>query len=215
MLFISSFGYGQLTMEMAKDSAQKYHIGSYSYHEEFIGFKNYGAPIILTHDGGAAFFGGDADEKGSCATLVKLDTVGRSVWKRSIRPQFDELEAQSVVEDKNGNLYVFMLSFDHKKYRGGSQRIVCFNKKGTILWDKTIGKYSVMNNPIISYIKLQENGNIGLRGHIVSEKPVEGKDPVYHFWEGWITIKSELTQKTGHVIDWANQDWKKLFEPEK
>lgn len=46
-MFVSSMSMGQLTIQMARDSAvRKYHIGSYSYHEDFIGHKGYGAPLI-------------------------------------------------------------------------------------------------------------------------------------------------------------------------
>ncbi len=70
LLFLRTISYGQLTMSVANDSAViKYHIGSYSYHEQFRGHQGYGAPLILTADGGGAAFG-----DGDLGTmLVKLD----------------------------------------------------------------------------------------------------------------------------------------------
>lgn len=54
-----------------------------------------------------------------------------------------------------------------------------------------------------------------MRGQVVIEKPVEGKDPQYPFWDGWLNTKGVLTQKkTGAVIDWSNKDWEKRFKPE-
>ena len=46
------------------------------------------------------------------------------------------------------------------------------------------------------------------------DKPVQGKDPVYRYWEGWIDSKGVYTQKTGDVIDWAKKEWQKLYDPE-
>jgi hypothetical protein len=43
---------------------------------------------------------------------------------------------------------------------------------------------------------------------------MEGKDPSYVYWEGWLDATGKLTQKTGEVIDWSNKDQQKKFEPE-
>jgi hypothetical protein len=211
---ICTVAYGQLSIDEAKKDFVAYKLGSYSYHEQFIRHPGYGAPVILTADGGTAFFGGTGDSTGSYGLLVKLDKTQMEEWSQAIRPQFNEIETQSVAEDKNGNFYVFLLSYDEKRYRGGSERIVCLDKSGKILWDKTIGTYTVMNNPTIAYIRSLDDGRIALRGHVVTDKPLEGKDPVYRYWEGWIDSKGTLTQKTGNVIDWSKQEWQKLYEPE-
>lgn len=211
LVFISSVGYAQLTMEMAHDSAvMKYHIGSYSYHEQFKGFKGYGASLILTSDGGGAAFG-DGDDG---AMLVKLDKNGHEQWKRIIKAKGDEMESQSVVQDKNGNYYAFILVYDNTKYRGGCERVIFFNKAGTIVWDKFIGSFSLLNNPTIAYSRSLADGRIALRGQVVTKAPAKDQDPKYQYWEGWMNAKGVLTQKAGDVIDWKNQDWQKLFKPE-
>src|SRR5690349_24712917 len=82
----------QLTTQVANDSAVlKYHIGQYSYHTEFTKYKGYGAPMILTSDGGGAVFG-DGDDG---SMLVRLDKVGKKVWKKTIKPKGTEMESQS------------------------------------------------------------------------------------------------------------------------
>ncbi|MBL7849569.1 MAG: hypothetical protein JNN04_01615 [Cyclobacteriaceae bacterium] len=45
---------GQLSLERAQEASRQFHLSSYSYHEAFIGHTGYGAPLILTADGGAA-----------------------------------------------------------------------------------------------------------------------------------------------------------------
>ncbi len=211
VMLISSMAYGQLTMEIASDSTvRKFHIGSYSYHEQFKGHAGYGAPLILTNDGGGAAFG-DGDEG---SMIVKLDKNGKRQWKKTIAPKGNEMESQSVVQDKNGNYYVFILVYDNTKYRGGCERVVLLNKTGTIVWDKFIGSCYLVNNPTVAYMRQLGDGRIALRGQVVTQKPNPGEDPKYHFWEGWINDKGVLTQKTGDVIDWKNQDWQKLFKPE-
>jgi hypothetical protein len=217
-LFISLSASAQLTIDQARDSLQKYRLGSYSYHEQFIGHAGYGAPVILTADGGAVAFGGSEDEKGRCGILVKLDKTGKQQWKKRIAlPKIadSEPETQSVVEDKKGNLYVFMIMYDPKGYRGGAERMVCYDKTGKLLWDKMLGKHTLMDNPNVSYIKLNADGKIYMRGHIVTEKPAEGKDPKYRYWEGWIDRTGILTQQSGDVIDWANKEWQTKFAPDK
>jgi len=212
---IGSLAYGQISTDDARKAFYSYKIGSYDYHEQFVGHTGYGAPVITTLDGGAAFFGGTGDSTGSYGLIVKLDKDAREEWKQAIRPQFDEIETQSVVQDKFGNFYVFLLSYDSKKYRGGCERIVYFSKTGSVVWDKIIGECGLVNNPTIDYIRSLEDGRIALRGHVVTQKPSAGEDPKYLYWEGWMDSKGKLTQKTGEVIDWANQDWQKLFQPEK
>ncbi len=211
LLLTSTVGYSQLTMQMANDSAvMRYHIGSYSYHEQFKGHPGYGAPLILTSDGGGAAFG-DGDEG---TMLVKLSKTGKVQWKRIIKPKGDESESQSVVQDKFGNFYVFILVYDNTKGRAGCERAIFLSKTGAIIWDKFIGSCSLLNNPTVSYIHALSDGRVALRGQVVTEKPAEGKDPIYHFWEGWLNSKGTLTQKTGAVIDWSNKEWQKKFQPD-
>lgn len=206
LLLNSSVGYGQLSMDSAKATIAKYRLGYSTYFEPFLEHSGYGAPWILTSDGGAAAFGDNM--------LYKLDRKGKEEWMRTVKTQFDEMESQSVVQDTKGNLYVFMLSYDNKRYRGGSERVLCYDKKGKLLWDKTLGAYTLMNNPTVSYIRQLKDGRIYLRGHIVKDKPLEGKDPVYRYWEGWLDSTGKLTQKAGDQIDWAKDEWQKKFKPE-
>jgi hypothetical protein len=206
LLLAHSVGYGQLTMDSAQEIISKYRIGSYSYFKPFLNHKSYGAPVILTGDGGAAAFGSNA--------IYKIDKTGKEQWMRTVEPQFDELESQGVTQDTTGNLYVFMLSYDGKRYRGGSERVICYDKNGKLLWDKTLGAYTLVDNPIVSYIRELKDGRIYLRGHIVTEKPMEGEDPVYRYWEGWLSGIGKLTQKVGEQIDWSNSEWQKKFKPD-
>jgi hypothetical protein len=211
LLLLASASHAQLNIETASDSAvRKYHIGSYSYHEEFIGHAGYGAPLILTADGGAAAFG-DGDE--GCM-LVKLTKTGKVEWKKIFQQKGNEMESQSVVQDKNGNFFMFILVYDNSKYKGGCERAICVNKTGALLWDKFIGSCNLIKNPTIAYICALPDGRIALRGQVVTEKPEEGKDPSYHFWEAWLNSKGITTQKTGDVIDWSGKEWQKKFKPE-
>lgn len=206
LLFIATVGYGQLTMETAEPIIAEYRLGYSTYFSPFLKREGYGGPWELTNDGGAAAFGDN--------TLYKLDKTGKEQWKRTIKVQFDEMESQSMAEDTKGNLYAFMLSYDSKRYRGGSERVVCYDKNGKLLWDKTLGAYTQMNNPVVSYIREEKDGRIYLRGHIVKDKPLEGKDPVYRYWEGWLDSTGKLTQKVNDPIDWAKDEWQKKFKPD-
>ncbi len=213
-MLLWSTTYAQLTLDDARAATRDSNLGSYSYHEEFIGKAGFGAPRILTPDGGAAIFGDFEDDGGAYAVLLKLGKNGIEEWRKEIRPEFDLLESQSVVQDKKGVYYVFMLSYDNARYRGGSERIVCIDAGGNLFWDKTIGNYDPINNPIISYIRALDDGRISLRGHNCNEIPPDGEDHAARFWEGWISPAGNLTQKTGDVIDWNNPDWQKKFSPD-
>lgn len=206
LLFISSTGYGQLSMDSAKKVIASYRLGYSTYFQPFVGHEGYGAPWVLTRDGGAAAFGDDM--------LYKFDKTGKEEWMRRVVAEFNELESQSMAEDTKGNLYVFMLSYDSKRYRGGSERVLCYDKTGKLLWDKTLGAYTLMNNPIVSYIRPLEDGRIYMRGHVVKEKPFEGKDPIYRYWEGWLDSAGKLTGKANEEIDWGKDEWQKKFKPE-
>jgi hypothetical protein len=197
---------GQLSLDSARAIVSNYRLGYSTYFEPFMEKAGYGAPWILTIDGGAAAFGDNM--------LYKFDKTGKEQWMRTVKPQFDEMESQSVAQDTKGNLYVFMLSYDGKRYRGGSERVVCYDKNGKLLWDKTLGAYTLMNNPVVSYIRPLKDGRVYMRGHIVKEKPLEGKDPVYRYWEGWLDSLGKLTQKAGEEIDWSKDEWQKKFKPD-
>ena len=211
LFFVSIQAYSQLTFKQAQDSLRKYHLGVSTYFDDFLGRESYGAGVVLTKDGGATGFG-DGDNG---LELIKLDKTGKTEWRKSINKQFEEIEAQCVAMDKQGNYYVFMLNYNPAGYRGGSERLVCFSNKGEMLWDKMLGPYTLLNNPVVSYVRTLDDGRLEMRGHIVIEKPLEGKDPVYHYWQGWCNSKGEITTKTGDVIVWENPEWMKKFKPEK
>jgi len=206
LVSISSLAYGQLTMETAKEIIQPYHLGYSTYFDPFVEKPGYGAPWILTADGGAAAFGDNQ--------LYRFSKDGKELWNRPVKPQFGEIENQAVAEDTKGNLYAVTLSYDPKRYRGGSERVVCYDKTGKLLWDKTLGAYTLLNNPTVDWIKPLDDGRIYMRGHVVKEKPAEGKDPVYKFWEGWLDKTGKFTQKVGDPIDWSKEEWQKMFKPE-
>jgi hypothetical protein len=206
LLLCGSAAHAQLTLDSARVIVHQYRLGYSTYFEPFLEHPGYGAPWILTGDGGAAAFGDNL--------LVRIGRNGKEQWHRRVIPQFNELEGQGVAEDMKGNLFVFMLSYDNQRYRGGSERVLCYDKNGKQLWDKTLGAYTVMNNPVVSYIRSLPDGKIYMRGHVVTDKPEEGKDPVYRYWEGWLDSTAKLTQKTGDVIDWAKDEWQKTFKPE-
>jgi hypothetical protein len=211
LILISSNAIGQITIESAKESlVKKYHIGASTYLEQFVGHPGYGAIVILTTDGGAAAFG-DGDEG---LMLYKLDKTGKLQWKRKIPGKGTELEPQCVVQDSKGNFYAFSLVYGLSDYRGGCERVVFVSKTGVIGWDKQIGSCQLVNNPTVSYTRTLQDGRVSIRGHVATQQPAEGKDPEYHYWEAWINNTGVLTQKVGDVIDWKNEDWKKLFAPE-
>lgn len=210
LLFVNIQAYSQLTFQQAQDSLLKFHLGVSTYFADFEGHESYGAGINLTKDGGAVGFG-DGDNG---LELIKLDKTGKVQWRKSLKKQFDETEPQCVAQDMLGNFYLFMLHYNSKVYRGGSERLVCFSNKGVLLWEKMLGTFALLNNPIVSYVRTLDDGRIEIRGHIVKERPLPEKDPLYHFWQGWCNSKGVLTTKTGDVIDWKNPEWKTKFKPE-
>jgi hypothetical protein len=211
LLFFSVTAHGQLTIQRAQDSLQQYHLGTSTYFEDFVGKPGYGARVILTPDGGAAGFG-DGDNG---TELIKLDKNGKVTWRKKIKKQFEETEPQCVAQDNLGNFYVFILNYNPQGYRGGAERVICFSKIGTVLWDKILGGYTLLNRPTVSYVRTLKDGRIEMRGHVVREKPAEGKDPKYHYWQGWFNAKGVLTEKTGDYIDWGKPEWQEKFKPEK
>lgn len=211
LLTITRSGFGQLSMEGAKQASLELHMSAYSYHEQFTGHAGYGAPLILTADGGAAAFG-DGDEG---PMLIKWDKDGMVQWKRPIAPKGEEMELQSVVQAKSGSYFVCFLVYDHAKYHGGAQRMACINKAGAIVWEKYIGAFSSLNNPIVDYLRALPDGRIALRGHVARKAPPKGEDPTYLYWEGWLTAKGTLTQKDGVAIDWKKtEEWQARYKPE-
>jgi len=201
----SLFSYAQLTMDSLVKIVKPLRLGYSNYFDSFVGKEGYGGPWILTKDGGGAAFGDKV--------LYKFDKKGKETWKRTIKDRFEEMETQVVAEDTKGNLYVFMLEYNSKVYRGGTERALCFDKTGKQLWDKNLGAYAVLNNPTVSYVKPTADGKIYMRGHVAKEKPKDG-DPKYLYWEGWIDALGKLTQKTGEEIDWKKDEWQKKFKPE-
>jgi hypothetical protein len=209
LIFAHFTSFGQMTIQRAQDSLQKYHLGASTYFGDFTGHPSYGAHVILTLDGGAVGFG-DGDEG---TELIKLDKSGKVTWRKKIKKQFEETEPQCVAQDNLGNFYVFILNYNPNGYRGGCERVICYNKLGTFLWEKILGKYTLLNCPTVSYVRALKDGRIEMRGHVVREKPVEGQDPKYHYWQGWFNGKGLLTEKTGDIMDWSNPEWMNKYKP--
>lgn len=210
LLFACLTANGQMTIERAKDSLQQYHLGASTYFQDFVGKPGYGAWVILTTDGGAAGFG-DGDNG---TELIKLDKNGKVAWRKKIVKQFEETEPQCVAQDLVGNFYVFILNYNPKGYRGGAERVICYSKTGTLLWDKLLGTYTLLNRPTVSYVRQLKDGRIEMRGHVVREKPAAGKDPAAKYWQGWFNSKGVLTEKTGEVIDWSKPEAMGRYKPE-
>lgn len=210
LLLVNVSAFGQLTFTQAQDSLRKYHLGVSTYFADFLGHASYGAGVNLTKDGGAVGFG-DGDNG---LELIRLTKTGKVLWRKGMKKQFEEVEAQCIAQDSLGNFYVFMLNYNPNWYRGGSERVVCFNSKGLQLWDKMLGNYTLLNNPVVSYVRTVDSGRIEMRGHVVTEKPLPGKDPSYHYWQGWYNSKGILKTKAGDIIDWSNPQWMKKFKPE-
>jgi hypothetical protein len=202
---LCSNAWADLTMTSLKQLVQPLHLGYSTYFSDFADKAGYGGPWILTKDGGGAAFGDNV--------VYKFDPAGKETWKKQIKNLHDESECQSIAEDGKGNLYAFLLTYNRKAYRGGVERVVSYDKNGKLLWDKLIGKFSPLNNPIVSYIKPAADGRIYVRGHLARDKKRNG-DPRYLFWEGWLDATSKLTQKTGEEIDWKKPEWQKRFQPE-
>ena len=209
-LLTATIGFSQISIKDAKIMAKNYNMISYNYHQPFEGHKNYAAPIIVTNNNGVLFFG-NTKENGS-PVLMHLNSIGEIEWSTPINKKFDEMEVQSVVQDLDGYFYAFVLSYNYKVYRGASERVIKLDSTGNVKWDIILGDYGLINSPHCSYIKLHDDGRLSLRGHIVTDKAEEGKDPKYNSWQGWLNAKGELIQKIGGVIDWSNAEWKKFLE---
>ena len=201
----------QLTIESAQKASQPYHVSSYSYHEQFIGHPGYGAPLILTQDGGAAAFGdGDAG-----SMLYKFDPNGALSWKTTFPAKGKEMELQSAVQTSGGDYLVFALIHGLTSYVGGCERAAFIDKMGKMGWDKMLGSCNQVNNPTVSYIRSLADGRVALRGHVVKEPAAKGKDPVYRYWEAWITTDGKMTEKVGPAIDWSKkEEWQSRLAPE-
>lgn len=201
---LSTCACAQLNMDSLKKIVKPLYLGYSTYFSDFAGKEGYGGPYFPTKDGGGAAFGDNV--------LYKFDKTGKQVWKRAIKDRYQEMETQVAAQDAKGNLYCFMLEYNRKVYHGGNERLVCYDKTGKLLWDKTIGKAAAFNNPIVSYVK-PEGDKIYMRGHVAFEKKANG-DPKYLYWEGWIDALGKLTQKTGEELDWSKPDTMKKFKPE-
>ena len=205
LVFVWTHSLGQLSMDSLKNIVQPLHLGYSTYFSAFAGKEGYGGPYILTKDGGGAAFGDNV--------VYKFDNKGKQLWKKAIKDRFEEMETQVIAEDSKGNLYAFMLEYNTKVYRGGTERVLCYDRTGKLLWDKLIGKYAGLNNPIVSYVKPTADDRIYMRGHVAKEKKANG-DPKYLYWEGWYDATGKLSQTSGEEIDWAKDEWQKKFKPE-
>jgi len=205
----------QLSTQLAKDAGSLYNLSYYTYFEGFEGHEGYAAPAVQTRDGGAIVGGTDYIESAVEGVVMKLNSDGREMWMKRFEPAYDDLEVQGILQDNSGNYFVFILSYNYKKYGGGVERVIYLDPQGEVVWDKLIGTYTLLNSPTFSWIRLMEDGRVAMRGSIVTEKPLKGADPSYHYWEGWLTNTGELTQQVGEVMDYENDpSWELKFLPE-
>jgi len=211
---LSSLAYSQITYEKASELSKQYEVYAYSYFEGFAGKPGYAASVILTNDGGCAFLGTWIENDHYGPLLIKLDADGKEQWKLKVNCEYNESEQQGIVQDSNGNFYIFQLVYSATGYRGGCEQVVCVSATGEKLWDKLIGDFTLVNRPTFSYIHVIENGKVELRGHIVLDEPAPDKDPQYYFWSAFLNAEGKVEAETGKPIDWANDNWKAWYQAE-
>jgi hypothetical protein len=218
LLFVTlgSIAHAQLSTQLAKEAGSLHGLIYYTYLEGFEGYAGYAAPAIQTADGGAVVCGtqyGERDQ--TTGVVVKLDSDGRQKWVTHIAPNYNDLEVQGILQDQTGYYFVFVLSYNYKKYGGGVERVIFLDPQGELVWDKEMGPYTLLNSPTFAWIKLLEDGSVAVRGHIVTEKPLKGQDPVYRYWEGVIDNQGEMTQQIGDVMDYEKDpSWELKYLPE-
>ena len=213
-LFCSFNSIAQLTDEKAAELSRNYEVYAYSYFQGFEGKSGYASSVVLTRDGGCAFLGDWYEENDHGPLLIKLDAEGKEQWKIKLKGGYEESESQGIVEDAAGNIFAFALVYSSSGYRGGCERVMCVSPSGELNWDKLIGTFTLVDRPTFSYIHSDANGKIELRGHIVKEKPAEGKDPDYYYWSAWLDSKGSIEEQTGKLIDWANDNWQQWYQAE-
>lgn len=210
LLFISTNSFAQLSISDAKIAGEKFNIHNYTYHQKFEGHKEYAAPVYLTKDSGAIFYG----DTNSIIKIYKLDKESTLEWKVPVVLKYDEIETQSVIQDKDSNYYAFVLVFNRDKIKGSTQRVIHFDKNGDIIWDKMLADFTKKNNPHCSYIRLLDNNKLELRGHIVLDSELENKEFDYHYWRGWLDNKGNLQHEVTEVIKWSSDKWKAFLNIE-
>lgn len=88
ILLTGTAAYGQLTLDSAEKIIRPLRLGYSYYFDPFLKKPGYGGPWILTADGGATAVGDNV--------LYKFDKTGKEKWKRTVKPQFGEMETQVV-----------------------------------------------------------------------------------------------------------------------
>ena len=92
--------------------------------------------VIATRDGGVAVSGFSKSKRNMPNFwIVKLDSTGRTLWKKNFGGKQDE--ANGLVETKNGNLIV--VGSTKTSAAGFDGYVIKLDNKGNLLWQKTFG----------------------------------------------------------------------------
>ena len=211
LVLITTQAFGQISLDDAKKLAAEHQFTTYRYHQKFEGHAEYSAPIVIS-DETIVFFSKDKQTKEYALKKIKSD--GELIWKFPVKQNYDELESQSLLITEEGMIFAFLLSYNYDVYRGGTERVILLDSEGSVVWDKLIGEFGLVNSPTFSWIRINEDGKVEMRGHIVTEFVEEDERPVYHYWRGWLDSEGNLNQEIGDALDWSDPATKALFEVE-
>ena len=138
---------------------------SYSQAQEPWLFENYfdkGFQILESYDGGTIILANKTWQSYN-GKIIKLDKAGDILWEHSIEEGDEGLDPFTLVEDKQGNLYIGGRTFQYEEY-GGDGFLMKLNACGILQWFRKIHFTDESDN--VQKLILGENGNLYFNHHV-------------------------------------------------
>jgi len=201
LIFLLSVNcYGQLTLEDGKLWAKENNIELNEFGSTYIGKADFGAPVIITRDGGLAILGNYAEGETNGVKLVFLNEKKEVMWSHFFGSKNDNLDAQIIIEDRTGFFYVFMEAKDKKTPSDMRERVVKINGLGDVDWDYALERKEDNYHRRCTYVKLHEDGKHLLLFGTVQPDKVAIDNNEHYSWKAKLDGHGKLIQEIGAIL---------------
>lgn len=200
LAFFAISSFAQLTTDDGLNWAKENGISIQENTADYVGKKGFAAPVILTRDGGLAVVGDYMEGNSKGVKVVFLNDKKEVMWAHFFGSKNDNLEAQSIIEDRTGYFYIFMEAHSKKEDTDTRERVIKIDALGNVDWDYALERKEDHYHRHCIYVKLHEDGkHIVLNGTVQPDK-VAIENNEHYSWKARLDGHGKLVQEIGGML---------------
>ena len=192
--------FSQLSLKDGISWATEHNLILSPKYEVDIGIKDHAAPIILTRNGGIAIIGDYIEVETEGVKIVVLNEKSEIIFTHFFGPFADNLEAQGIIEDRNGHFYGIMETHDKVKENDTRERVVKIDHSGKIKWDIALVQQDNHYHRHCNTIVLHSDGKrLNMTGTVQPDKTaIQNKE--HYKWTATLDHNGVLIHEIGKKL---------------